>query len=540
MNPDLLLAHFDRISGAPDAVPSLRRFILDLAVRGKLAEQKSNDESVSALLAQNDQLRTAIAEKDRRADANRQVLLAAESTWDIPPSWTWGALADVALFIDYRGKTPSKTEQGVRLITAKNVKKGTINSLPEEFLSEPDYHAWMTRGLPREGDILFTTEAPMGNAAVVRGSERFALAQRVICFRLYGAMVADFLTLYLLSEPFQSILIKTATGLTAKGIKAAKLTRLPVAVPPLAEQRRIVATVNELMELCDRLETARNEQEHRRDRLVSAALHHLNNCRKAEAVREHAHFYINHLPTLTTRPGDIKQLRRTIHNLAVCGQLLPSSRPLERPRPLSDFAKLQNGYAFKSEWFVRGGIRLLRNANVSHGIIRWDDVVFLSEDRAAEFERFRLNEGDIVLSLDRPFIVTGTKVARLRPEDTPCILLQRVGRFQVMAERLSPDYLFLWLHSPHFTGQIDPGRSNGVPHISSTQVEAAEIFVPPLTEQHRTVAKVNELMALCDRLERQLSTSQAENCRLLAAVLHHALATPEGSSKTLGPVCAIN
>ena len=111
MNPDLLLAHFDRISDAPDAVPSLRRFILDLAVRGKLAEQKPNNESVSALLAQNDQSRRAIAEKDRRADADRQVLLAAESTWNIPPSWNWGALADLVLFIDYRGKPPPRRKK---------------------------------------------------------------------------------------------------------------------------------------------------------------------------------------------------------------------------------------------------------------------------------------------------------------------------------------------------------------------------------------------------------------------------------------------
>ena len=73
----------------------------------------------------------------------------------------------------------------------------------------------------------------MGNAAVVRLTERFALAQRVICFRSYGAVNPDFLVLQLRAEPFRSILDKTATGLTAKGIKAAKLKRLPVVVPPL-------------------------------------------------------------------------------------------------------------------------------------------------------------------------------------------------------------------------------------------------------------------------------------------------------------------
>jgi type I restriction enzyme S subunit len=114
----------------------------------------------------------------------------------------------------------------------------------------------------------------MGNAAVVRLSERFALAQRVICFRPYGAVNPDFLTLQLLAEPFQTILDKTATGLTAKGIKAAKLRRLPVAVPPLDEQHRIVCKVNELMQLCDRLEAQLTTTQNQKRHLLESVLHH--------------------------------------------------------------------------------------------------------------------------------------------------------------------------------------------------------------------------------------------------------------------------
>jgi type I restriction enzyme, S subunit len=99
------------------------------------------------------------------------------------------------------------------------------------------------------------------------------------------------------------------------------------------------------------------------------------------------------------------------------------------------------------------------------------------------------------------------------------LLLQRVGRFQLNPDLLISDYLFLWIESPQFTDQIDPGRSNGVPHISSKQVEVAEIFLPPLAEQHRIVAKVDELMALCDQLEAQLTATQTDSRRLLEAVL---------------------
>jgi type I restriction enzyme S subunit len=263
-----------QITTRSQQISTLRRAVLNLAVRGRLVAQDPNDEPVAGLLMQNDRARQKIACEDRRADPDRQVLLAAESKWKVPPSWGSCALADLVLFIDYRGKTPNKTDRGVRLITAKNVKKGFINISPEEFLSERDYHAWMTRGFPRVGDILFTTEAPMGNAAVVRLSERFALAQRVICFRPYRAVNPDFLVLQLLAEPFLSILEKTATGLTAKGIKAAKLKCLPIAVPPLPEQLRIVARVDELMVLCDKLEALLTTAQTETSRLLEAVLHH--------------------------------------------------------------------------------------------------------------------------------------------------------------------------------------------------------------------------------------------------------------------------
>ena len=270
--------HLPRLTTSTEHIKLLRKTILNLAVRGKLVPQDRNDESIAKRLTLSDQTRQAIAKEDRRADADSQTLLAAEDRWVVPASWDWRGLADLVLFIDYRGQTPNKVEQGVRLITAKNVKKGFINLSPEEFLTEANYHTWMRRGFPKAGDVLFTTEAPMGNCAVVRLPERFALAQRVICFRPYGSVDPDFLVLQLLSMPFQFILDKTATGLTAKGIKAAKLKRLPVAVPPLAEQQRVVAKADELMALCDRLETQLTTTQTESRRLLETVLHDALTC----------------------------------------------------------------------------------------------------------------------------------------------------------------------------------------------------------------------------------------------------------------------
>jgi type I restriction enzyme S subunit len=247
------LDHLPRMVTRPEHVKQLRQTILDLAVRGRLVPQDPNDEPASVSMGKNDARRTIVAQHDRRADTNKQILREPEECWAVPQHWLWRGLSDLALFIDYRGKTPTKVTSGIRLITAKNVKRGYINLFPEEFIAEEAYSSWMSRGIPNEGDVLFTTEAPIGNAAVVHIAGQFALAQRVINFRSYGGVATDFLALQLLSSPFQKILDKTATGLTAKGIKSAKLKRLPIAIPPLAEQHRIVAKVDELMAVCDEL-----------------------------------------------------------------------------------------------------------------------------------------------------------------------------------------------------------------------------------------------------------------------------------------------
>ncbi len=239
----------------PIAPADLRKTILSLAVRGKLVHQDPRDEPVSKLLSKVRNDRVELKKNgERRIPKNFKPIKPSEFPWAIPSTWAWQRLAEQFLFIDYRGKTPQKQKNGVRLITAKNIRTGYISLLPEEFVSDTTYKEFMTRGIPRIGDVLFTTEAPLGNAAVVNIEERFALAQRTICFRVLGTTNPKYAMILLLSPQFQKILIKNATGITASGIKSARLKLFPFATPPRAEQRRIVAKVDALMALVDRLE----------------------------------------------------------------------------------------------------------------------------------------------------------------------------------------------------------------------------------------------------------------------------------------------
>ncbi len=189
---------------------------------------------------------------------------------------------------------------------------------------------------------------------------------------------------------------------------------------------------------------------------------------------------------------------------------------------LGDFTKLQTGYAFKSEWFVDEGTRLARNVNVSHGRLDWTAKACVPDDVAPEFGRFALEAGDVLVSLDRPIISTGVKVAQVVQADLPALLLQRVARPIVDEKRLTRNYLFRWLQSSHFVDSIDPGRSNGVPHISHKDIEKIPFACPSLAEQATVVAAFDDLATRFATSEAARLESASQIDALLPAVLDKA------------------
>jgi len=142
--------------------------------------------------------------------------------------------------IDYRGKTPRKSENGVRLITAKVVKSGAIQNDRAEYIAEDYFDEWMTRGLVRENDVVMTTEAPLGEVAIV-DNQKYALGQRIILIRAnQDVMLPKYLYFALQSDYAQEELLKRATGTTVLGIKQKELLDVLVPYFTLDEQCKIV------------------------------------------------------------------------------------------------------------------------------------------------------------------------------------------------------------------------------------------------------------------------------------------------------------
>ena len=563
MTPTQLLKHFDRLAEAPDAVPRLRRFILDLAVRGKLVEQDPSNEPASELLKRIQAKKAGLVKKGtikslRECSAD----VPEETSFPLPLGWMQthlGAITNVIMGQSPPGSSYNKIGEGVPLING-----------PVEFTEGPfgrtvvnQYTTEPTNYCDRDDLLICVRGSTTGrtNIAAFRACIGRGLAAIQPMFE------DQFVRLRVCSLRQQ--IIEMGRGIAFPSVSRNQVEMLVIPLPPLAEQRRIVAKVDELMGLCDRLEAAQAEREQRRDRLAAASLNRLNRPDDAKAFRADAGFHLCHLPRFTVRPDQIPALRQTILNLAVRGRLVQQD-PKDEPacellaRIQIEKAKLaKNGeYVTKTrprttgeaigqfgipetwQWVSLGEIAfgfrygtsvkcayeptgepVLRIPNVANGVINTEDLKYGPLARR-EADDLRLRIGDILMVRSNGSL---NLVGRPAPIDTRVIGFCYAGylvRVRTSAFHLDTRYIVLALTTTHVREQIEiPIRTTvGLKNVNVTELSGLTFPLPPFAEQHRIVAKVDELMAVCDRLELQLTTAQTESRHLLESVLCESLA----------------
>ena len=225
----------------------MQKSVLQMAIQGKLVEQRPEEGTGEELFEE-----LKLYSKSLKPCKNELDFSAMD--FDIPYNWHWVKLNHIFNFVDYRGKTPHKISEGVFLITASNIKNGYMDYSRKEYISEEEFETRKSRGITHNGDLLFTTEAPLGNAAIC-DLDICSCGQRIITFQEYEADTINtkLFMFFILSPSFQKQLLDNCTGTTAKGIKAEKLKHLLIPLPPLAEQKRIVQKLEEILPLCDKL-----------------------------------------------------------------------------------------------------------------------------------------------------------------------------------------------------------------------------------------------------------------------------------------------
>lgn len=546
MNPGWLLQHFAEISEAPEAVPRLRRFILDLAVRGKLVEQDVESAPASELL-ERIRLETArlVAAGETRLQGPLDDVTTDELGFAIPSHWTTCRLGEVAICLDYR-RIPVNNEERTRRIEGKD---------PAGLF--PYYGATQQQGWI--DDFIFDEEIVLLGEDGVPFFDQLRPKAYLVSGKSWVNNHAHVFRGVLVSNQFLVHWLNVfdyagrVAGATRSKLNQSKAIDIPMPLPPLAEQHRIVAKVDELMALCAELEAAQANRERRRDRLVAATLHGLaNGDGSAEAgarpsFEDSACFYFNQLPRLATRPEHIHQLQQTILSLALRGKLVrqdptdePASHLLARveewraeairerivrmPRkPLKRIEPSEIPYALPDGWewvrlgaliYIRSGDALtsenMKSGDIpvygGNGVNGYHDAANI-EDFTIVIGRVGYYCGSVHVTPKRAWVTDNAFIAKFCSHE---ILLQ---------------FLVLLLKGTNL--KEDEGAT-AQPVISGAKIYPLIVAIPPFKEQHRIVAKVDELMALCDELEARISATATTRRRLLDATLHEALEGRKG------------
>ena len=575
MNAERLLQHFDRISEAPAAVARLRRFILDLAVRGKLVAQDPADEPAAELLkriqAEKNQLtqRCKGAKKGEGEENLGDLESLEKMPFALPGNWTWSKLAAITTKTGSgstpRGGQTAYQASGIPFLRSQNVHDDGLRLTNVAYIDDIT-HTRMNGTAVESGDLLLNiTGGSIGRCCRIPDITTQAnISQHVAIIRLAVAGMRDFVHKVVISPFFQSFIIDEQTGAGRGGLPKNRMDQIPIPLPPLAEQHRIVAKVDELMALCDQLQTARNEREAKRDRLVAASLHRLGTA-GPESFPAAARFHLGHLPRLTTRPEHIKHLRQTILNLAVRGHLVPQDPNDEpaaellkriqagkarlmkegliprskasaagkkltfelptnwRPIRLDDVSNLvTSGSRGWADYYADDGPKFVRAQNIRFGYLRLNNLACVQPQANSECKRPQVSAGDLLL------VITGagvTNPALMDRDLGEAYVSQHVALIKPTITALSQWLLLCLMSGPGGRDElVECAYGAGKPGLNLDNIRTLSAPLPPLAEQHRIVAKVDELMAICDQLETQLTTTDSDNRGLLEAVLSDALA----------------
>ena len=546
MNNDWFFEKFALIADAPGAVDRIRELVLQMAIQGRLVQQDPTDEPANATLLKYPS--TVSAKFIKTPDAGTPCPKIT-----LPLGWVWNRLTNVLKKLtDGTHHSPPNSNFGeFPYVTAKNIKNHGIEISNLTYVTKELHNEIFSRCNPEHGDLLYIKDgATTGIVAINQLREEFSMLSSVALLKLTGAIDNRYL-LWTLRSPFFYNQIRAAMkGAAITRVNLTELAQTWIPLPPLAEQKRIVAKVDELMGLCDELEAQQQERELRKSVLVRSSL-----SRFAESPTRENLGYLFH------NSYDIppSELRKSILTLAVQGKLVPQDPNDEPAMALLQQIKLDKSLLVK-EGKLRGSTTITP-MEAQEGEFEipssWTWVPFgqimvnrdgeripvSKEERESKSKTYDYYGASGVIDkidnylFDKPLLLIGEDGANLINRSTPIAFIAR-GKYWVnnhahVLDGISEDFLrYIELHinainlERYITGSAQP-------KMNQAKMNSIPIALPPLAEQRRIVAKVNQLMALVDELERQQEASREKATKLLDAIVHEMTSSGQGIAATL-------
>lgn len=526
----LLTDNLSLLAGAPNGIKKLRELILELAVRGKLVPQDPSDEPASELLkriaAEKARL---VAEGKLKKQKSLNEIANEERPFELPTGWEWSHLGRISSDVQY-GFTASANHQSGEplLLRITDIQNDGVNwnSVPGCDISPREITGYELK----DGDIVIArTGGTIGKSYLVSGLTHSAVfASYLIRIGRLDAIFPDFTKIFLGSQLYWKQLYANSMGTGQPNVNGTALKGLLIPLAPMEEQHRIVAKVDELMTLCDRMEAQQTDSESAHAQLVQVLLDDLTQTSDANDFATNWQRLAKHFHTLFTTESSIDALRQTLLYFAADGRLVSSAAPADY-LALSDVidGDSLNGSSKKPQ-DSPGAVEILR-ISAGTGVAdfltdenehKWADVT------EAETKKFLLAKDDLLACrFNGNLHYVGAFSLYCGTRGVPQIFPDKLIRFRANRSKASPHYLKYILNAAPARAQIESFCATTVGNIgiSAKNLKTIKLRLPSLQEQSKIVDLLDKLLALCDQLKNRVTLARQLNAQLASTLVERAL-----------------
>lgn len=533
----LLEKHFEIALETPDGITRLRELILKLAMQGKLVPQFANAKSSKKLIASINEERINLINKKLIKKQSITEFDSKLRPFKLPNNWTWTYLDNLTyILVDGSHNPPKNVGSGIPMISGQNVLNNKINFDASRFITKKDLEKELLRNPIQKNDIFLTIVGSIGRSAVVETEVNEYGIQRSIA-QIRSGLFPYYLC-YFLQSPFaMDYLILNAKGTAQLGIYLNKLKVLPVPVPPIEEQKRIVEKIDQLMLLCDKLEVERDQKNKLQLQINSAAINKLIKANDEKSFNNAWSFIASQFDTLYTVKQNVINLKDAILNLALKGKLITTDiqdketeiissnkykinekdYPFSLPKgwkwlALNDLGSTQTGTtpATKNSEYYGDYIPFIGPGDIKNQVINYTNLS-LSE---LGLEKARLIPKNSIM-----MVCIGGSIGKLAINDRDVACNQQINTITPYSD-IDLKYLFAVLQSSYFQNQVLSNASgSATPIINKQKWISIPIPVPPYQIQKRISKKVDDLFKLCADLEKNIEQSSKKQVQILNAVL---------------------
>jgi type I restriction enzyme, S subunit len=560
---ELLGQHFDTAFAAPDGIQRLRELILKLAMQGKLVPQDPNDSPASELLRSIEAEKKRLV-KERKIKAPKALpeITASDEPYSLPQGWQWVRLGAIGNIFNGNSINASEKQtkyadvEGLPYIATKDVGYG-FDPLDYDngICIPPDEEKFR---IAHQGAVLICAEGGSAGKKCGLTDRDISFGNKLFANELYGQISSRLILYVYLSPAFRASFTAAMTGIIG-GVSIAKFVELPIPLPPLDEQHRIVAKVDKLMAQCDTLENLRSKREEKRLATHAAALSQLLDATGSDSANDAWASITQHFGDLYSVKENVAELRKAILELAVRGRLSDQNdkdgsatetlakvaserrrlKIQESPNPIRDPKPL--GYEIPVNWewqclddlLVSGPtngfspravdyetpVRSLTLSATTSGVFKGEHAKFIADEIPPDSDLW-LRDGDILVQRGNTLEYVGVP-AVYRGEPNCYIYPDLMMKLRVSSE-LDTDFLYYAMSSEpgrNFLRERASGTSGTMPKINQKTLKSLPIPIPPIQEQHRIVAKINRLMNLCNALDKKIDAAANQQTALLNALM---------------------